>query len=160
MTPTLTAVPTHTPAPTATPAPTTPTPTVVAPKSIRDTENILLLGMDQRPGEGVWRTDTIMVAAIDYEANQVGIVSIPRDLWVRFPAMSINTGGSTRPTSRANPTNTPAAGQSWRQISSQPTLGIPTQHWVRLRLEALPELVDALGGVTVTLDCRAARGDA
>ena len=32
-------------------------------------------------------------------------------------------------------------------------MGIPTKKWVRLRLEALPELVDALGGVTVTLTC-------
>jgi LCP family protein required for cell wall assembly len=33
------------------------------------------------------------------------------------------------------------------------TLGIPTQHWVRLKYDGLPRLVDTLGGVTVHLDC-------
>ena len=46
-------------------------------ESIKDTENFLVLGMDQRPGERGWRTDTIIVVAIDYEANQVGLLSIP-----------------------------------------------------------------------------------
>ena len=59
---------------TVTPAPTV----VVKPKSIKDTENFLVLGMDQRPGERGWRTDTIIVVAVDYEAKQVGLLSIPR----------------------------------------------------------------------------------
>ena len=33
------------------------------------------------------------------------------------------------------------------------TLGIPTQHYVRIHLNGLVKLVDALGGVTVELDC-------
>ena len=65
--------PTNTPAPTATLAPTV----VVKPKSIKETENFLVLGMDQRPGERGWRTDTIIVVAVDYEAKQVGLLSIP-----------------------------------------------------------------------------------
>ncbi len=159
VTPTLTAVPTHTPAPTATFTPAnTATPTVtVAPKTIRDTDNILLLGMDQRPGEGVWRTDTIMVAAIDYEANQVGIVSIPRDLWVEIPGYEYQYGRINQADFQGEYNKYPGGGPKLAADIISATLGIPTQHWVRLRLEALPELVDALGGVTVTLDCRCTR---
>ncbi len=79
--PTETSVPTNTPASTPTDAPTP----AVKPKSIKDTENFLILGMDQRPGERGWRTDTIIVVAIDYDAKQVGLISIPRDLWVDIP---------------------------------------------------------------------------
>ncbi len=155
ITPTLTAAPTHTPAPTATLTPAaTPTPTVTAaPKTLRETENILLLGMDERPGEGVWRTDTIMVAAIDYAANQVGIVSIPRDLWVEIPGYEYQYGRINQADFQGEYNKYPGGGPKLVGDIISATLGIPTQHWVRLRLEALPELVDALGGVTVTLTC-------
>ena len=45
----------------------------------------------------------------------------------------------------------PGGGPAVVQQVIQDELGIPTKKWVRLRLEALPELVNALGGVTVTL---------
>lgn len=151
--PTDTPVPSVTPTSTATPSPTntfTPSPTPT-PKTIRDTDNILILGMDQRPGEGVWRTDTIMVAAIDYQANRVGVVSIPRDLWVEIPGYGM--GRINQVDFQGEFQKYPGGGPALAAKVIEDNLGIPTQHWVRLRLEALPELVDALGGVTVTLDC-------
>ena len=151
--PTVTPAPTETPAPTDTPAPTaTPAPTVVVkPKSIKDTENFLVLGMDQRPGERGWRTDTIIVVAIDYEAKQVGLLSIPRDLWVNIPGYG--NGRINQVDVQGEIQKYPGGGPALVQQVIQDELGIPTKNWVRLRLEALPELVDALGGVTVTLTC-------
>jgi LCP family protein required for cell wall assembly len=145
--PTETAAPTSTPAPTATPAPTV----VVKPKSIKDTENFLILGMDQRPGERGWRTDTIIVVAIDYDAKQVGLLSIPRDLWVNIPGYGM--GRINQVDVQGEVQKYPGGGPALVQQVIQDELGIPTKSWVRLRLEALPELVDALGGVTVTLTC-------
>ncbi len=151
--PTATLPPTLSPTPTDTPSPTatfTPSPTP-APKTIRETDNILILGMDQRPGEGVWRTDTIMVAAIDYQANRVGVVSIPRDLWVEIPGYGM--GRINQADFQGEYQKYPGGGPALAAKVIEDNLGIPTQHWVRLKLEALPQLVDALGGVTVTLDC-------
>jgi polyisoprenyl-teichoic acid--peptidoglycan teichoic acid transferase len=151
--PTATQAPTDTPAPTETPAPTpTAAPTVVVkPKSIKDTENFLILGMDQRPGERGWRTDTIIVVAIDYDAKQVGLLSIPRDLWVNIPGYGM--GRINQVDVQGEIQKYPGGGPALVQQVIQDELGIPTKSWVRLRLEALPELVDALGGVTVTLTC-------
>lgn len=148
-TPTLTPtpLPTDTPTPAASP---TPSPTI-APRSLTETENILVLGMDQRPGERGWRTDTIIVVAIDHEAKQVGLISIPRDLWVDIPGYG--PGRINQVDVQGEVQKYPGGGPALAQKVIQDTLGIPTQRWVRLRLEALPELVDALGGVTVTLDC-------
>ena len=150
--PTETPAPTETPLPTATPAPTnTPAPTVVVkPKSIQETENYLILGMDQRPGERGWRTDTIIVVAVDYEAKQVGLLSIPRDLWVEIPGYGM---GRINQVDVQGEVQKAGGGPALVQKVILDTLGIPTKNWVRLRLEALPELVDALGGVTVTLTC-------
>ena len=151
--PTATPAPTETPAPTNTPAPTaTLAPTVVVkPKSIKETENFLVLGMDQRPGERGWRTDTIIVVAVDYEAKQVGLLSIPRDLWVNIPGYG--NGRINQVDVQGEIQKYPGGGPALVQQVILDELGIPTKKWVRLRLEALPELVDALGGVTVNLTC-------
>ena len=55
------------------------------PVDLTRTENILVLGSDNRPDLEAWRTDSIMVVVIDPKIGQVGIVSIPRDLYVDVP---------------------------------------------------------------------------
>ena len=48
--------------------------------------NILLLGIDQRPGEkGSYRTDTMILVNIDPRTGNIGMISMPRDLWVTIP---------------------------------------------------------------------------
>jgi LCP family protein required for cell wall assembly len=142
-----TATPTSTPTSVPTPAPVHLSP----PPWVGETENILILGTDQRAGGQTWRTDTIMVVAIDYRNQQIGIISIPRDLWVEIPGYGM---------SRINQAD--FLGETWKYPGGgaaltgkliEETLGIPTQHWVRLKYEGLPRLVDTLGGVTVHLDC-------
>ncbi len=106
-----TATPSPTPAPpTATTRPgDTPVPTMPAPTATVDPLagytwqdpsriNILLLGIDQREGEtGTFRTDTMIVFSIDPVRKTVGMLSIPRDLWVDIPGFQpgrINTANS------------------------------------------------------------------
>ncbi len=128
----------------------TPTPPP-GPPSIHTTENILVLGMDAREGGKMWRTDTIMVAAVDAPRREVGIVSIPRDLWVDIPGYGegrINIvdflGESRSPN---------GGGPALVNKVLENSLGIKTDHWVRIRQEGLVKLVDAMGGITVTLEC-------
>jgi LCP family protein required for cell wall assembly len=105
--PTQTATPTPTlrPGETAVPTQAGPTPTLDPlaqygtpedPRSI----NILLLGIDQRTGvtEESNNTDTIMVVHIDPVRHSLGLLSIPRDLWVEIPGYQnarINTAYAT-----------------------------------------------------------------
>ncbi len=50
------------------------------------TDNYLLVGLDRRPfGGGAGLADTILVAVFDEPSNALGLVSIPRDLWVDIP---------------------------------------------------------------------------
>jgi LCP family protein required for cell wall assembly len=48
---------------------------------------ILLLGSDQRPNEGGFRTDAILMVMLDSDAKSVSVVSFPRDLWVQVPSL-------------------------------------------------------------------------
>ncbi len=122
-----------------------------APTALDFSDNFLVLGMDARPGESDWRTDTIMVVAIDHQQGQVGVVSIPRDLYVDIPDV-----GETRINVAdyyGEVTDYPGGGPALLRRVLTETLDIPTQHYVRIKMDGLVRLVDALGGVTVTLDC-------
>jgi LCP family protein required for cell wall assembly len=92
-----------------------------------------------------------MVVAIDREQQQVGIISIPRDLYVDIPTYGkerINIADYI-----GEKTKYPGGGPALAGRVISDTLGIPTQHYVRIHLNGLSKLVDALGGVTVHLDC-------
>src|SRR3990172_5360003 len=49
--------------------------------------SILLLGLDRRPEEGdaPSRSDSMNIVTIDPITNTVGMLGIPRDLWVPIP---------------------------------------------------------------------------
>ncbi|PKO23024.1 MAG: hypothetical protein CVU38_06235 [Chloroflexi bacterium HGW-Chloroflexi-1] len=152
-----TVAPTFTPpaTPTATPAnPPMITPTPAAtPALLELTDNYLVLGIDHREGDPdpSWRTDTIMVVAIDHAQTRVGIVNIPRDLYVEIPGYG--QGRINQADYYGVSTKYPGGGPALLRRVMTATLGIPSQHYVRVKMEGLVELVDALGGVTVTLDC-------
>ncbi len=120
-------------------------------RRLEHTENILVLGADQRPGWEAWRTDSIMVVAIDAPAQQVGIISIPRDLYVEVPGYGKERINAVDYIGEKK--KVPGGGPGLvAQVISE-TLGIPTQHYARIQMDGLARLIDALGGVTVTLDC-------
>jgi anionic cell wall polymer biosynthesis LytR-Cps2A-Psr (LCP) family protein len=52
--------------------------------------NILLLGIGGGTHDGPNLTDTIMLASIDFKADKVTLVSIPRDLWLPDTNQKIN----------------------------------------------------------------------
>jgi LCP family protein required for cell wall assembly len=122
-----------------------------APADVTKTDNILVLGIDTVKALGTGRTDTIMVLVVDRKTNQVGIVSIPRDLYVDVPGYGkerINAAYII-----GEKTNYPGGGSALARRTVEEAVGIPTQHYAVIRQDGLGRLVDAVGGVTVTLDC-------
>lgn len=117
-----------------------------------ETENYLLLGTDHRQGSDNWRTDTIMVVGIDRKLNRAAVLSIPRDLYLEIP----NYGYG-----RINQVDyigerilrTEGGGPALVSTVLSQTLGIQTQHWLRFEMTAFQDVVDAVGVVTIYLDC-------
>jgi polyisoprenyl-teichoic acid--peptidoglycan teichoic acid transferase len=149
-----TRTPTSTPTPRFTPTPAatlTPTP-VPPPFSFSNTDNLLLLGTDRRPNWTNWRTDSMMVIGIDHMYKRAVVFSIPRDLYVNIPGYGqgrINQVDYIGEHTLKTPGGGPALVS---QVISE-TLGISTKHWVRIEMRGFEQMVDALGGVNVQLDC-------
>ncbi|MFN8494228.1 MAG: LCP family protein [Caldilineaceae bacterium] len=115
-----------------------------------NTENYLVLGTDRLPGQVVWRTDSIMMVGLDREKGRATVLSIPRDLWVQIP----NYGwGRINQVDYLGEQRQPGNGPFFvSQVLSQ-TLGISAQHWVRVQMDGFQAMIDAVGGVTIHLDC-------
>jgi len=58
---------------------------VLAQAKPQEPYNLLLLGVDRRPGEKAFRTDTMIVAHVDPVQKQVWLLSLPRDTKVSIP---------------------------------------------------------------------------
>lgn len=111
--------------------------------------NILVMGIDQRPGEdGPWRTDSMMVLTIDPVTLHGGILSIPRDLWVPIWGYNmqarINTANFIGDRDRY-----PGGGPALAAATVEYNFGIRIHHYARVNFAAFVELVDRIGGIDI-----------
>lgn len=116
-----------------------------------ETENYLLLGTDRRPGWTSWRTDTVILLGLDRALNRAAVFSIPRDLYVQIPGYG--WGRINQVDYLGEQRNGDGGGPALISEVLSATLGVNTQHWVRLQMDGFVDIVDAVGGVTVELDC-------
>ena len=112
--------------------------------------NILLLGTDDSPERGaVGRTDTIILTTIVPLRPYVGMLSIPRDLWVTIPDVGeqrINTAYFFAEATQSG-SGARAAMQTVRD-----NFGVPVHYYAVVHMYGLVSAVDALGGVEIQLD--------
>lgn len=129
-----------------------PAPTAVRPVALpSDTVTILLLGSDRREGWTHWRTDTIILVAVDTRGHTAGLLSIPRDLWVYIPGRGnerINTADLWGEMGKY-----PGGGPALIKKTIEYNLGLPVHYYVRVDLQGFVKIIDTLGGVTVDVDC-------
>ena len=113
--------------------------------------NILILGVDQRPGErGPWRTDTMIVVSIDPVSKSAGVLSIPRDLWVEIPGHGeerINAAYVIGELSQF-----PGGGPALAKKTVQDNLGEPIHYYLRVNFAAFQQMIDLIGGVDVYVE--------
>jgi LCP family protein required for cell wall assembly len=138
------------PALSALPSAVLPPPIATSTPPFEYTDNYLLVGLDRRPfGGGAGLADTILVAVFDEPNNALGLVSIPRDLWVEIPGHEpdrINTVMNVARRAGEDP-----LALLGRVIEN--TLGLPIAHGLAIDIGLLERAVDAVGGVTVDVKC-------
>ncbi len=112
--------------------------------------NILLLGTDDSPERGsIGRTDTIILATVVPLRPYVGMLSIPRDLWVTVPGVGeqrINTAYFFAES------NAPGSGSQAALQTIRDNFGVPVRYYAVIHMFGLTSIVDALGGVDINLD--------
>ncbi len=140
------------PAPTAAPSETV---TAITPDErpmLERTLNILVLGSDRRPDTPNWRTDVMMIVALDLDGGQAGVISIPRDLYI--DAIPNHQPNRVNVIDYLGERDAPDGGGPAliKQIISD-RMAIRIDHFLRFDFSSFQEVVDALGGVTVDVDC-------
>ena len=113
---------------------------------------VIVAGLDSRPdqtGEPV-RTDSLMLVSLDPATSGIGVLSIPRDLWVQIPGQEdrdrINRAyflGEGRG---------PGNGALLLQQTVSWNLGMRVHNYVLIDFKVLVDVVNLLGGIEVSID--------
>lgn len=115
-----------------------PPPTGILPQSDGQV-NILLLGSDQRPYEGGFRTDTIILLTLNPSAGTANLTSLPRDLYVYIPGWTVQ---------RIN-TAFGYGGFDALALTMEYNFGVHPEHYVLINLWSFESVIDQLGGIDV-----------
>jgi LCP family protein required for cell wall assembly len=127
--------------------------------------NILLIGSDQRPNEGFYNTDTLIVVSIDPETKKVAMFSLPRDVVdVPIPSGparqlfgSVYAGkingwfGAIRDREDLFPGSNRTRGYNGLKAILGELYGLDIKYFVEVNFEGFKKVVDAIGGVTVNV---------
>jgi len=135
----------------------TPTPNPLAPFSI------LLLGYAGGNHDGAMLTDSIIIARIQPETQQIFLISVPRDLWVYLPLTQeeeipykINSAyawgsSTTQYLNRPQQYTGKAGGGQLAKDTLSEILGFPIENFVALDFQAFVKTIDTLGGINVNV---------
>lgn len=146
----------RTPRPTRSPSPS---PSPSPPPNLLGADGrftVLLLGSDHRTTGGGYRTDTMIVVSTVPETKEVSAVSVPRDV-AQFP---LPEGGVYGPKvnglystylERVGGEGHAGAGPLMK-VTFANALGIEIDYYVFIGFGGVVELIDAVGGVEVTLE--------
>ncbi len=128
-----------------------PTPTLIPtnePWTGEDRVNILLMGIDRRPGEAfISRTDSMILASIDPVNKTASMLSIPRDLYVVIPGYGRDRINTAFVYGAAG--DNPLAGAAMAMQTVEYNLGVPVHHYIMVDFSAVTNGIDALGGIDV-----------
>lgn len=106
--------------------------------------NILLLGVDARPGEEHSRSDVMMLLCIDTEKDNVALISIPRDTRMDTSRYGVDKICGVNC----------VAGPSAAVKTVEDLLDSDIDYYVEMDFKGFKKIVDTLGGVTIEVPCR------
>jgi LCP family protein required for cell wall assembly len=139
--------------------------TAIPPWDGRERLNILLIGTDQRPKEGTYNTDTLIVVSIDPITKQVAMFSLPRDTWgVPLPSGPLRRAFGATYQQRINsfftairnradlvPGTARTRGYNGLKLVLGELYKLDIKYFVEVNFDGFKKVVDAMGGVTINV---------
>ena len=111
--------------------------------------NVLLLGTDDSPERGaVGRTDTIILTTVVPTMPYLGMLSIPRDLWVNVPGVGEQRINTAYFFAEANQ---PGAGPEAAMQTVRQNFGMHVHYYAVIHMLGLVNAVNTVGGIDVEL---------
>lgn len=122
--------------------------------------NILLLGIDEsteRENWGTFRTDTMILVSIDFSNNDVCMVSIPRDSYVKIYNANGNVANPSSPYSKINNAFSEGGGAQKKGFeysiaTVEKLMGVKIGYYCGFNMNVVKEVVNAMGGVDYDVD--------
>ena len=112
--------------------------------------NLLIMGLDSRDLEATApRTDSMILFTMDPVNLTAGMISIPRDLWVKIHGADygkINTAYSIGEAYKL-----PGGGPALAAKTVEDLLGVPIQYYAQLDFEAFIKFIDHIEGVKINI---------
>ncbi len=117
-----------------------------------DRVNILLMGYGGAGHDGAYLTDSLVVMSIIPSTHHTTLISVPRDLWVQYPA---NSGNYTKInaiyTMASNGNADPVAGGAALTQKVSLVTGLTINYWMTINFAGFRKFIDAIGGVDVNV---------
>lgn len=124
---------------------------IVRDEPVYQLTNILLIGSDQRPGQGDFRTDVLVLVSINHTTGTVNMLSLPRDLYVYIPSVGydrINTAALWGETY-----NWEGGGIALLKETIRYNFGISIDFYAMVNFSGFVQIIDELGGVDLVVEC-------
>ncbi|MFH1523964.1 MAG: LCP family protein [Chloroflexota bacterium] len=102
--------------------------------------SIVLLGSDQRPDHGDFRTDVMILVTLRAD-HTVSLVSFPRDLYVYLPGLNSQRMNAAME----------FGGFEMLSATFEYNFGVRPQHYILTNFSGFKAIVDSLGGVDVSV---------
>jgi LCP family protein required for cell wall assembly len=101
--------------------------------------NILLLGSDQRPDDGGFRTDTIQLLTMNPTDDSVKLTAFPRDLYVYIPGYTVQR------------INTAMGWGGFEALAQtmEYNFGVKPDYYVLINFWSFKDVIDSMGGISV-----------
>ena len=115
-----------------------------------DRVNILLSGIGGSGHDGALLTDTIMLVSIRLSTQEINLISIPRDLYIKIPGNGWQRINHANAYGELN--NYPGDGSALLAKTVEKTFGVPIDYWLRIDFTGFKQLIDDLGGIDVYVD--------
>ncbi len=109
---------------------------------VSEMRNLLLIGIDARPGEETGRSDTMIIVTLDPDGNTIKLTSIMRDLYVEIPGYKNN---------RINAAYV-FGGPELLMKTIEANFGVHIENYIAVNFSMLGSLIDAIGGLTLNVE--------